>query len=66
MMSVKVQSYITQRIIDLIDSADGLVWRKPWVVAAPRNLVTKRPYRGVNRLMTSLTALIRGYSPRIG
>lgn len=34
--------------------AEGVVpWRKPWSGVAPANLVTKKPYRGINHLILS-------------
>lgn len=45
---------ITKRIIELLDK--GIVpWRRPWKVEMPKNLVSKKPYRGVNILMLSWT-----------
>ena len=31
-------------------------WHKPWIVTQRQNIVSKKPYRGVNRLITSLLA----------
>ena len=44
-----VYELITQRIIGLLE-AGTIPWKKPWKVSTawPRNLVTKRPYRGIN------------------
>ena len=42
----------------------GLSWRKDWQGkggTAPRNGVTKAPYRGTNAFLLSLTAMERGY-----
>lgn len=45
---MKVEDVITQRIIEKLES--GVVpWHKPWCDAgAPKNLITKKEYRGVN------------------
>jgi len=41
---------ITEAIIALL--ADGVVpWRRPWICHGPRNLVSGRPYRGINVLI---------------
>ncbi len=49
-----VYEIITDRIIDLLDK--GIVpWQRPWTVEMPMNLVSKKPYRGVNILMLSWT-----------
>lgn len=45
---------ITNSIIELLDK--GIVpWHRPWKVEMPKNLVTKKTYRGVNILMLSWT-----------
>jgi antirestriction protein ArdC len=43
-----VYQLVTDRIVELLEQ--GVVpWRKPWYTAGvPMNMVTKRPYRGVN------------------
>ena len=48
-MNVQVYELISQRIIGLL--TQGTVpWHKPWTVRTgmPRNLVTQKPYRGIN------------------
>lgn len=44
-----VYDIITERIIAMLE-AGTVPWQKPWKVATglPRNLVTKKPYRGMN------------------
>jgi antirestriction protein ArdC len=48
-----IYSLVTEKIINLLES--GVVpWRKPWTSAGlPRNLVSKKPYRGVNFFLLS-------------
>lgn len=51
-MSQKIYSMITDAILSKLDQ--GVVpWRKPWTAESgyPKNLVSKKPYRGVNPLM---------------
>jgi antirestriction protein ArdC len=46
---------ITQRIIELLD-AGTVPWRKPWRRGAsgmPQNMITRRPYRGINVFLLS-------------
>lgn len=51
-MSNKVYEIITDRIIQSLEK--GVVpWRTPWVMSAPRNLISKKPYRGVNVFLLS-------------
>ena len=43
-----IYAIVTEKIINLLES--GVVpWRKPWTsTGMPRNLISKRPYRGIN------------------
>jgi antirestriction protein ArdC len=53
-MSQKIYDMITDRIIALLEK--GVVpWRKPWKAgeATPRNLVSRKPYRGINAMHLS-------------
>jgi hypothetical protein len=47
-----VYEQITDRIIAMLE-AGSVPWQKPWKVATglPRNLVSKKPYRGMNVLL---------------
>jgi antirestriction protein ArdC len=41
---------ITDELIALLDA--GVVpWRRPWITQGPRNLISRRPYRGINVLV---------------
>lgn len=46
----KINRMITDRMIDRIKSTGELPWKKPWTSFSlmPRNLVSKKNYRGVN------------------
>ena len=48
---MNIQSYerITERIVTLLEQGT-VPWHKPWKVKTglPRNLVSKKPYRGIN------------------
>lgn len=47
---MNVYAVITDRILEAL--ARGVVpWRKPWRTEAPKNLVSRREYRGVNVLL---------------
>jgi len=48
-MNVKAYERITERIVALLQ-AGTVPWHKPWRVrtSLPRNLVTQKPYRGIN------------------
>ena len=47
-----VYDQITDRIIAMLE-AGTVPWQKPWKVATglPRNLISKKPYRGINTLL---------------
>ena len=51
---MKVQDIVTQKIIEQLEK--GVVpWQKPWQCAgSPKNLITKKPYRGINVLLLAL------------
>lgn len=57
---------VTDRIIAAIESGQALPWRKPWKVRVEyggfhRNLVSKKPYRGVNTFILDFIAAVEGY-----
>lgn len=56
---------ITDRMIEALESGDVAPWQRPWKLSpygsTPRNVVTGRPYRGINVWATLLTAWERGY-----
>ncbi len=48
-MNIKSYEVITERIVGLLEQGT-VPWHKPWSVTTglPRNLITKKPYRGIN------------------
>ena len=46
----KINEMITARLVERIEATNQLPWKKPWTSMSlmPRNLVTKKNYRGVN------------------
>ncbi len=48
-----IYAIVTEKVINLLES--GVVpWRRPWTPAGlPRNLVSKKPYRGINHFLLS-------------
>jgi antirestriction protein ArdC len=48
-MNIKSYERITERIVGLLEQGT-IPWHKPWRVntGLPRNLVTQKPYRGIN------------------
>lgn len=49
-MSAKINEMVVQRLIDRINETGEMPWKKPWtsVSMMPRNLVSKKTYRGSN------------------
>jgi hypothetical protein len=45
-----VPEIITENVIKQLEQGVAL-WRKPWSTSIPRNLISKRPYRGLNVFM---------------
>lgn len=56
-----VYAIITEKIIEQLN--EGTVpWRKPWIDAGiPTNLISKRPYRGINIMLLSLFGYEQNY-----
>ena len=49
--SIDVYELVTNRVIELLES-NTVPWRKPWTDRGlPKNLITKRPYRGINLML---------------
>ena len=44
---MNVYEIITDRIIKSLEAGE-VPWRKPWTTKQPANLVSKKPYRGIN------------------
>lgn len=53
-MSDKIYDMITQSIIDQLEK--GYVpWQRPWKGGLPMNLISKKPYRGINTFLLGST-----------
>jgi antirestriction protein ArdC len=60
-MSADVYSIVTERMIALLEAGVS-PWRKPWSGGdSPRNLISKKPYRGVNTLLLGSTSFASPY-----
>ncbi len=53
-----IYAIVTDKIINLLES--GVVsWRRPWTsTGLPRNLVSKKPYRGINHFLLSASKYV--------
>lgn len=48
---MNIYDIVTNRIIELLEQQE-IPWRKPWKSSGgPRNLITKKPYRGINSFL---------------
>jgi antirestriction protein ArdC len=45
---------VTDHVLALLE-AGTVPWRQPWASVAPANVATGRPYRGLNRMILTLT-----------
>jgi antirestriction protein ArdC len=53
-----VYAIVTEKIVNLLEQ--GIVpWHKPWTsIGLPRNLVSKKQYRGINTFLLSATKYV--------
>ena len=53
-----VYAIVTEKIVNLLEQ--GIVpWRRPWTsIGLPRNLVSKRPYNGINYFLLSASKYV--------
>jgi len=58
----KVYEIITNQILDKLEQGVA-PWSKPWVMNGKehKNLISKKPYRGINPFMLDLTVMDEGY-----
>lgn len=49
-----VYEIVTERILTFIEKEKSLPWTKPWVTRAQCNYKSKRPYNGINVLLTGM------------
>ena len=67
MNAKQIRDDITQRIVEALE-AGTVPWRRPWTVSPnakgmPRNVVSKKPYSGVNPLLLALHSM-HGFQSR--
>jgi len=57
-MQMDLYAIVTEKIINLLEQ--GVVpWRRPWTsTGLPRNLVGKKPYRGINHFLLSASKFV--------
>jgi len=46
----KVYEIVTNQILSLLAKGE-IPWKKPWKGSLPQNLITRRPYQGINRIL---------------
>jgi antirestriction protein ArdC len=57
----KVHELITDKIIESIEAGNLPIWVRPWNVEGHKNFNSKRPYRGINRLLLEMYHMAHGY-----
>ena len=62
-MSQTIYSEITQSIIEQLE-AGAAPWIKSWKAdsSADKNLVSQKPYQGINRLLLGMSSMVKGFS----
>ena len=62
-MSQTIYTEITQSIIEQLEQG-AAPWIKPWKAdsSADKNLVSQKPYQGINRLLLGMSSMVKGYS----
>jgi len=46
----KVYEIVTNQVLSLLEKGE-IPWKKPWKGSLPQNLITRRPYQGINRIL---------------
>lgn len=62
-MTQTIYSEITQSIIEQLENG-AAPWIKPWKAdsSADKNLVSQKPYQGINRLLLGMSSMVKGFS----
>ena len=61
----KISDEIADRILELLDRGDLPPWHRPWRTTGmgePMNALSMKPYRGVNRWLTTITQTVMEYT----
>ena len=60
MKKAEIQERVTQEIIEALETHNSL-WSKEWTGGMPASADTKKPYNGINLLILSIKAMVKGY-----
>lgn len=64
----EIRQSITNRIVEALKNGQTPPWRKPWVghpnAGLPTNLMSKKPYRGINILLLQLHQMRFGFKSK--
>ena len=68
MTPTEIREQITQQIVEALKTEEIPFWKRPWTndpnCGAPINIVTGKPYRGMNPLLLTLASLKHGFVSR--
>lgn len=68
MKQTDLRTEITQKIIAALESGDRLPWTRPWRVSEnaghPKNIQSRKSYRGLNPILLGLHAMRYGFTSR--
>jgi antirestriction protein ArdC len=64
----QIRDKINAQLVASLESGNTPPWRRPWCLGAnagfPSNVVSKKPYRGVNPLILDLASMRHGFSSK--
>lgn len=53
---------LVNMFLEVLNSSEPLSWTKGWVSSCPKNAITNKEYRGINRMMLTIQSMYKGYS----
>lgn len=61
-MTQSIYEEVTQSIIEQLEKG-AIPWVKPWRAdsSADKNVISQKPYQGINRLILGMTSMVKGY-----
>src|SRR5438309_10996686 len=64
----EIRNKVNAQIVSALESGKTPPWKRPWCLGknsgSPANVVSKKPYRGINPLILDLASMKHGFSSR--